>query len=307
MDELTLAIYQGNGHTGLPAKNRELLLKLIAQANQAGAKLLLCPELFITGYNIGHAKTHELAETATGPSYQAVRAAAQKYSVAVIYGFPERTEYGEGKPILVYNSINVVDQDGSLQQTYRKTHLFGSEEKAIFKPGDRLGPLVDLVGWKVGTLICYDVEVPEAVRTLRQQGAELICVPTANMLPYQQVNRTLVRARAMENHVYVAYANHAGEENGIVFCGESVVYEPDGQVLVHMDPETNGLEFTTISKSHLEPPEEYNYLEDLRPELYNTAGCLTKWLKTNRVPCALATAGALAILAAQITRFHQRQ
>jgi len=292
------------GHTALPFKNIALLVELIREAHEAGAKLLVCPELYISGYNISFEQTYGLAEVATGPAYQAVKDAAKRFSVAVIYGFAERSKGPVGTLDTVYNSANVVGADGLLLQTYRKCHLWGSREKAIFKPGDRLGPVVQLAGWSVGVLICYDVEIPEAVRTLRHKGAELICVPTANAA-YPQVNRTLVRARAMENHVFVAYSNHSGEENGMAFCGESVVCAPDGEMLLHLDQQQNGLAFVSLDRSLLDPPQDYNYLEDLKPELYSDAGCLTKWLKTQTVPVAISVIGVCGILFSQWNKFNR--
>ena len=81
-DQLKMAIYQGNGHTALPFKNIALLVELIQQAHEAGAKLLVCPELFISGYNISFEQTYGLAEVATGPAYQVVKDAAKRFSVA---------------------------------------------------------------------------------------------------------------------------------------------------------------------------------------------------------------------------------
>ena len=88
--------------------------------------------------------------------------------------------------------------------------------------------LVDLDGWRLGLLICYDVEFPENARALALAGADLIAAPTANMDPYEVVATTLVPARAYENQVYFAYANYCGHEGEISYCGQSCVVAPDG-------------------------------------------------------------------------------
>ena len=74
----------------------------------------------------------------------------------------------------VYNTVVAMDSTGVRRAVYRKTHLFGAKEKAAFTPGSCLGEVFQLAGLSVGLLICYDVEFPEAVRTLALNGAELI-------------------------------------------------------------------------------------------------------------------------------------
>jgi predicted amidohydrolase len=82
----------------------------------------------------------------------------------------------------------------------------------MFSPEAIIFPLVELEGWKLGLLICYDLEFPENARRLALAGAELILVPTANMVPFDFVADVTVRARAFENQCYVAYANYCGHE-----------------------------------------------------------------------------------------------
>ena len=87
---------------------------------------------------------------------------------------------------------------------------------------------MELNGWKLGFLICYDLEFPENARRLALAGAELILVPTANMIPYDFIADVTVRARAFENQCYVAYANYCGHEGEIHYCGQSSIAAPDG-------------------------------------------------------------------------------
>ncbi len=76
--------------------------------------------------------------------------------------------------------------------------------------------------------ICYDIEFPESVRALARQEVKIVFNPTANMLPYVEVPKTLARARALENGVSVVYANLSGEENGLEYTGLSAIIGPDG-------------------------------------------------------------------------------
>jgi predicted amidohydrolase len=80
-------------------------------------------------------------------------------------------------------------------------------------------------------VICYDVEFPETVRAAAVRGARLVLVPTALSEGFAAVPQLLVRARALENQVTVAYANHSGMEDGCDFLGGSVIAAPDGSLL----------------------------------------------------------------------------
>ena len=111
---------------------------------------------------------------------------------------------------------------------YRKCHLFGELDRAMFRAGSGPSALVDLCGVRIGLLICYDVEFPESVRLLALAGADLVAVPTALMDPFEVVARTVVPARAIENQVFLAYANRCGREGDLRYCGQSCVVGPDG-------------------------------------------------------------------------------
>ena len=178
-----------------------------------GADLLLCPELWPTGY------VKSEGEAADGPTAQLVSALAAKHKIGIAYGYAER----DGA---LYNSAQMFGKDGNRLAHYRKTHLFGAFEKSVFTAGDQLGPIFCFEGRKLGLLICYDVEFPETVRKLRGEGAELILVPTAVTPAGRFVPDILVPARAIESQLHIAYANHPGPE----FCGLSCLCGPQGKI-----------------------------------------------------------------------------
>lgn len=258
---MKLAIHQTAGSPGEVASNLDLLERSTARAAAEGASLLLLPELFLTGYNIGD-RVHALAEPLDGPSLSRARTLARQHGVALAFGFAERAPDG------VYNSAALIDAQGELLGSYRKTHLFGPEEKRLFRPGS--GWLTaDIGSWRVGCLICFDVEFPEAVRALALAGVELVLVPTANSPPYFGVTEFLVRARAYENHCYVAYVNRIGEEAGLSFYGESCVAGPDGGFLVR---EGTREAFRVVELRHSAIEREkraYDYLRERRRDLYS--------------------------------------
>lgn len=162
------------------AGNLKRLHQLAQEANDAD--LLVLPEMFLTGYNIGVEAVGALAETQDGPSAQSIAALAKNSGVAILYGYPERGADGQ-----IYNAVQLIDANGQRLCNYRKTHLFGDLDNSMFSAGDDDFPLVELNGWKLGFLICYDLEFPENTRRLALAGAELILVPTANMVPFDFV------------------------------------------------------------------------------------------------------------------------
>jgi predicted amidohydrolase len=257
---MKLAVCQHPGAAGRKADALAAMRAAVAEASGRGAGLVIFPELFLTGYHLGGA-TRDLAEPADGPSAAEVSAMARRAGTAVLYGYPERD--GER----VFNSARLIDRRGRPIADYRKTHLYGRAEKEVFRPGDGL-ILAELDGLKVGILICYDVEFPEAVRALALAGADLVAVPTALIEPYEVVATTLVPARAFENQLYIAYASLCGREAGLGYCGLSCIVGPDGRDLARAGrgPELimADLDPAAIPAGRRSNP----YLADRRPGLY---------------------------------------
>jgi predicted amidohydrolase len=258
---MRLALLQTAG-AGAVADTLELLEAKAAEAAAGGARLLIAPEMFLTGYNIGD-RAWALAEPADGPSAQRATEIAQRHGLALLYGFPEF--HGDS----VYNAVLWVDPEGH-RQVYRKAHLFGPEERRLFRAGPAHPPLVRLEGLSIGLLICYDVEFPEAVRALAQAGAELIAVPTALMVPYDFVADALVPTRAYENGVYVAYVNRAGAEGELAYVGRSCLVGPDGRDVARAEGAEEALLRGEVDVGQILRLRRINpYFHDLRRDLYD--------------------------------------
>ena len=266
VNDLTLALWQ----THHPANTAEALQRLDAAAAQAhaqGADLLITPEMFCTGYAIGAERVAAHAEPADGPLAQAVAAIAQHQRIAIAYGYPEQNP--DGKP---FNSAQTIAPDGKRLMNTRKTHLFGDMDRAQFSAGDATARVFEHQGWRLGLLICYDVEFPEAVRGLALQGADAVLVPTANMEPFDEVQRVLLPARALENRLHIAYANACGNEATLAYNGLSTVCGPDGRVLAQAPPHGDRLLFTTLSHASLTKARTASQLTDRRSDLYGRLG-----------------------------------
>lgn len=185
-----------------------------------GVDLVLLPELFLCGYNIGDALA-DRAEPVDGPGFQAMRKLAQESGIAVHYGF------AEAKNRRLYNSALCIGPDGSVLTHQRKLSIPPGFEQAHFSPGAGCA-LFTYRGMRFATLICYDAEFPETVRHVASLGAEVVLVPTALGAQWGWLAHTMIPCRAYENGVYLAYANGAGSQNGMDFLGASVIAAPGG-------------------------------------------------------------------------------
>jgi predicted amidohydrolase len=199
-------------------------LERLAQLENAISKqsldLVVCPELFLSGYAVGD-DLRRLAEPKEGPFSNRVARLAKQQGVAIIYGYPEQENE------LLFNSAMCIDANGQTVSNYRKMLLPPGSESEYFTNGAQLSTF-NLGQFKCAMLVCYDVEYPEAVRAAAEAGAQVIIVPTALGEQWGVVAHKLVPTRAFENGVWVLYANHAGVENDLRYLGNSCIVAPDG-------------------------------------------------------------------------------
>lgn len=260
---MRLALLQTEPISREPERALARLAAAVRDTAAAGAGLLLTPEMFLTGYNIGAEAVANLAEPRDGALCRAVATLARENGIALLYGYPER----EGGRI--YNSIQLVDAEGEAVANYRKTHLYGNVDRQQFSAGDRLGVPVDFAGWPVALSICYDIEFPEVARSQAAAGAELLLCPTANMIPYDSIATRLVPARAEENTVFAAYANYCGAEGDFTYCGLSCVVGPDGEDIARAGRDETLL-IADLDRNHLSRSRaDASHLKDRRPALYS--------------------------------------
>lgn len=218
---MKVAVYQSCTPGATPSERLE---RLEEEANKAGAELLLCPELFLSGYAIG-AEVARHAEAADGPFAAGVARIARKTGTAIVYGYPEA---GDGR---VYNSARCIGATGEALANHRKTVLPPGYEPDVFAPGEGM-TLFELGGITFGLIICYETEFPEPARALSMAGAQVLLAPTALQDQWGVVARQLIPTRAFENGVYLLYANHGGAEADMRYLGESCIVGPDGKDLV---------------------------------------------------------------------------
>lgn len=259
---LRVALDQGSGRSGDVADALGRLADTAARAAASGARLLVGPEMSLTGYNLGPAALDRLAEPADGPLAKAVARIAATTGVAIVYGFPERADG------VVYDTVQLVDAAGARPAAYRKTHLFGRLDRDVFAPGADAVVQADLDGVRLGFLVCYDVEFPEAVRAHALAGTELLVVPTALMLPFTEVPERVVPVRALENQLHLAYVNRCDTEGDLRYAGLSTLVAPDGTETLRAGAGERLLVGDVDPGAVARARRELSYLDDRRPDLY---------------------------------------
>jgi predicted amidohydrolase len=264
---MRLALLQMESVAGNTVANLDRIGAAAREASAAGAACLVVPELAVTGYGGGEAILR-LAEPADGPQVAALARIAAETGVAVVAGFAEAADG------IVYNSAVAVTPDGR-RHVYRKLHLYGDYEKRLFRAGDAAPAVFELAGLRVGVLICYDVEFPETVRHLALAGVDLVLVPTA--LPAGDhaafIATRIIPVRAFENQVFVAYANHAGNDGAFAYAGLSGVAAPDGSDLVRAAETGSAVLVADIEPGAFAAARAANpYLTDRRTGFWERAG-----------------------------------
>ncbi|WP_449407247.1 carbon-nitrogen hydrolase family protein [Microbacterium maritypicum] len=259
---MTLTI-AGLQHVGVPGDvdaNLAIVATAARDAASQGAHLLVTPEMFVTGYNIGA----RLAPLATPDLAERVAAIAAETGIAIVAGLPEPVPGGG-----IANALVLVDREGQELLRYRKTHLFGALDRSLFMAGDTLPGIVDLHGVRLSVLICYDVEFPETVRAAALAGADAVIVPTAQMEPYAHIAERLIPVRAWESQVHVVYVNRVGAEGDLSYVGRSSIASPEGTTLASLGAHDIGLVIATIDPETTRRARRENpYLHDRRTDLY---------------------------------------
>ncbi|PII84388.1 nitrilase [Leucobacter sp. OLJS4] len=264
---MRIALMQAEAAPLDPEKNLSAIDAAAAAALDAGAELLLAPELFVTGYVPRSLASWLTPERVAEFPAELSRIAAAR-GIAVAAGFPAARMDG-GFAI----AAGLWDRGGAEVLRYEKVHLWGAEERLAFIASDAEPRIAEWNGRRVAFQICYDIEFPEPARALAARGADLLLVPTAIDGESDYVAEVLVRARAAENRLVVAYADHARsadaplDEPTAGFAGLSTVAGPEGvvlgtagrgsEVLIADIPDPNGAR-----------PGSADYLADRRPEIY---------------------------------------
>jgi predicted amidohydrolase len=250
---IQFSVQQGDVDANL-AYVRTALARVAAQ----GANLVVLPELWSSGFS--YKNLNELAGRTAGIVEELLEL-SRELKLVIVGSMPE--PHGAK----VYNTAYVAD-NGVLAGVYRKLHLFSllGEDRA-FDSGDRW-LLADTSLGKVGVIICYDLRFPELSRRLALEGADVICVPAQWPKPRQEHWRTLLRARAIENQLFVVACNTCGLIGKLDFFGMSMIIGPKGEVLAEAGEAAGEIGAHLDLQSMADWRAQIPCFNDRRPALY---------------------------------------
>jgi predicted amidohydrolase len=208
--------------------NREKMKKYCLEAARKGAKLVVFPELVLTGYNCGD-HFFEVAETIPGDTTSYFEKLAKDTGMYIIWGMPEKGLSG-----VLFNAAALVGPEGFIGK-WRKNTLPGHAtdnigpgafpDRRYFKAGEDL-PVFDTDIGRIGVLICYDIFFPELARMLTLKGADIIVGISGSPSFEREIFEPIVKVRAMENTIHFVYTNLVGNEGDTEYWGGGCIIGP---------------------------------------------------------------------------------
>jgi len=243
---MKIAVAQLSATMSKPA-NLERIADLTARAADAGARLVVFPEGAMCDFGTKTDDLHSVAEPLDGQFVVALSKLADRFDLTLVAGMFESIR-GEH---LIYNSAVVVAPSAGLAGVYRKHHLFdafGEIESERFRAGDEAPLLVEIDGFKVGVVICYDMRFASFIERAGDGGADVIAAPAAWVAgPLKEEHLGVVaHARAIDNTVYVAIAGQGPP----AYTGRSVVVDPLGVTLAGLG-DIDGVATAEVSRDRL--------------------------------------------------------
>jgi len=262
--QMKVAVAQISCSLGDPKTNLSKVRDFSQRAKEAGAELVVFPEMTDTGYSmpvIGKHANHWKTGFVAG-----LQEIANELSLAIVSGVSER----DGDSI--YNSQVLVDAKGDIIATYRKTHLYAVapvEEQICFAPGNTFESFA-LGNLCFGFSICYDLRFPEMFRKLvTEQNVGAFLISSAWPFPRDEHFRVLAQARAIENQSYVIASNRVGKDDELWFCGYSAIIDPRGVVIAAASSDREELIHADLSQELVDSVRQrVESLSHRRPDLY---------------------------------------
>ncbi|KYD11723.1 carbon-nitrogen hydrolase family protein [Saccharococcus caldoxylosilyticus] len=229
-DVISVAAIQMNCILGNKEENLSKSERLIEDAVKKGAKLIVLPELFNTGYRVEE-NDLDLAEQIPGETTSWLERICSENNVYIVGCILEKSITNG----VIYDTAIVVGPKG-LIGSYRKIHLW-DKENIRFAKGNEY-PIFDLGFARLGVQICYEIGFPEGARILSLKGADIVVYPSAFGKERLYVWDIATRSRALENGIYVIACNRTGKERGKTeFGGFSRIVDPKGKIIVEASSE----------------------------------------------------------------------
>lgn len=259
MKPTRLALHAATPKLGNVEANVAAVAKAVAADK---ADLVVFPELFLTGYNIGD-DAQRLALTLDDDRLDPIRKAAKAAKATVVAGGPRKVRAG-----VTTNAAFLIHPDGTTE-AYDKRVLanYTTFQEGLFFQSGRTTPVFETRHGKVGLSICYDLFFPEFQRRQALAGADLLLNISASPTTSQRFFEALFPARAIENASFVAYTNLVGPQDGIVFWGGAQAWTPRAHRLARSEPLKPGKVTVDLDWADLVPAREFRpTLRDVRSE-----------------------------------------
>ena len=220
---MRISIAQFKSELGAVEENFKTAARLIEAAR--ASDVILLPELWSTGYY--PTPVEKFADKGGERTKEFICSAARKFSVNIIGGSVIVDSGGK-----IFNRCMVANRNGEIVASYDKAHLFSfANEGDVFSAGDKIS-VVELDGVKCGVAICYDLRFPEFIRKIALAGAEIIFIPAAWSLKRLMPRQVLTKARAIENQIFVVFANSSGFSEIVNPLGEVVAIAERGEKIL---------------------------------------------------------------------------
>ncbi|SHK84608.1 Predicted amidohydrolase [Selenomonas ruminantium] len=259
---MKVAVIQMQVTLGEPERNIAALYRLAAQAMKSRPDVLLLPELWRLGFY--PQPVLDYADADGLETRKALATISQKYQVNIVGGTVANAIGSK-----VFNTSYIFDRTGHMVAAYHKTHLFSpSGEHNDFEAGNSLVTFT-LDGIKCGIIVCYDVRFPEVTRKLALAGIQVLFIPAAWPLKRLIHWQTLIRARAIENQIFVIACNEAGmDSQEEQLAGHSAIIDPWGEILAEASEDETILQGNLRLLIQNQIKESMDVFGDRRPELY---------------------------------------
>ena len=244
--------------------NLRKIREFAARAKKSGCELVVFPEMIDTGYSMPVIEK-QARPWKEGAAWE-LRKIAKEVSIAIVAGISDR----DGDAI--FNAQVLVSADGDVLAKYRKMHLVTAaplDERVCLSPGNEF-VTTKIDTFNVGLSICYDLRFPEMARTLVvKYGANVIVNSSAWPVVRAEHLRILALARAVENQSYFIIANRVGTDDGVTFCGGSLIVDPSGKILAAASPDREELIQAKLSGEIIAGARnQVTVFAHRRPELY---------------------------------------
>jgi len=228
---LRVAAIQAEAVPGEVTRNAATVARLLTEAAGQGVRLAVFPELFLTAYHPPVLAAEPVRcdvvaddrDEVSDPRLDPVRTAAERTGVVAVFGAAVSRSGGQRRC-----STLLAEPSGVVRAVYDKQHLCGVHERALFSPGGR-GCSIEVDSWVLGLGICYDGCFPEHARAAALDGAHGYLCPSGYVAGSQHRRDVYYAARALDNTMYVVFANSVGGPAPWQLCGGATVYDPQGQ------------------------------------------------------------------------------